>query len=174
MTATYSIRAIDPIVVKQLLERDDAGRPPRVSTDHEGGAPLRCCLRFSAPGETIALVAYEPLRRWATETGADPGPYNERGPVFVHAGDCPGEYDTAPYPRPRRRVFRRYAADGHILGGRLADPHEANEDVLAEAFGDPDVALVHVRAVEFGCFLYEARRAADGAVRRSEEPHQAS
>ncbi|MGW3510169.1 DUF1203 domain-containing protein, partial [Streptomyces sp. NPDC000994] len=31
------------------------------------GAPLRCCLRRSEPGERIALVSYAPLRRWAAE-----------------------------------------------------------------------------------------------------------
>jgi Protein of unknown function (DUF1203) len=171
MTATYGIRAIDPIVVKQLLDRDDAGCSPRLSTDLEGGAPLRCCLRFSERGEAIALVAYEPLRRWAAQTGADPGPYDERGPVFVHAGQCPGTSDAVPYPRPRRRVCRAYAADGDILGGRLAEPHEAHADVLAEAFEDPAVALVHVRALEFGCFLYEARRT---EARRNADERQAS
>ncbi|MEU8271499.1 DUF1203 domain-containing protein [Sphaerisporangium sp. NPDC049002] len=30
---------------------------------------------------------------------------------------------------------------------------------MAQQFADPDVALVHVRAVEFGCFLFEVHRA---------------
>jgi hypothetical protein len=158
MTRTYTIQPIDPIVVKQLQTCDDAGRPPRVSTDHEGGAPLRCCLRFSEPGEEIALVAYEPLRRWAADTGADPGPYDERGPVFIHAERCDGPRDGVVYPLPRRRVFRSYDANGAILGGRLVDSDEVHADALADTFVDPDVALVHVRALEFGCFLYEARR----------------
>ncbi|NUK45925.1 DUF1203 domain-containing protein, partial [Streptomyces lunaelactis] len=29
---------------------------------------------------------------------------------------------------------------------------------LTEAFGDPGVVLVHVRAVEYGCFQFEVRR----------------
>jgi hypothetical protein len=29
---------------------------------------------------------------------------------------------------------------------------------LAAAFAAPEVAFVHVRAVEYGCFLYEVRR----------------
>jgi hypothetical protein len=33
------------------------------------------------------------------------------------------------------------------------------EDGLRKAFDDPAVALVHVRAVEYGCFYYEVRRA---------------
>lgn len=38
---------------------------------------------------------------------------------------------------------------------------EAPEDfvpALREAFAEEAVALVHVRAVEYGCFLYEVRR----------------
>jgi hypothetical protein len=156
---TYTIHAIDPIVVKQLLTSDDAGHQPWLSVDRDGGAPLRCCLRFAAPGDAIALVAYEPLRRWAEETGVDPGPYNERGPVFVHASGCPGPAGGVVYPRPAHRVMRAYGTDGRILGGRLVQPDAVHADVLTEMFADDDVALVHVRAVEFGCFFYEARRA---------------
>jgi uncharacterized protein DUF1203 len=158
MTTTYRINAIDPTVVKQLLDSDDAGHGPRISIDHDGGSPLRCCLSHAQPGERVALVAYEPLRRWAEATGADPGPYLERGPVFIHADGCPG-FDGAVYPGARRRVFRRYDRDGHILGGRLVDAEQDHDAVLGEMFADGQTELVHVRAVEFGCFLYEAARA---------------
>ncbi|WP_156302006.1 DUF1203 domain-containing protein, partial [Streptomyces sp. e14] len=32
------------------------------------------------------------------------------------------------------------------------------ERALDEAFAFPEVALVHVRAVEYGCFQFEVRR----------------
>lgn len=32
------------------------------------------------------------------------------------------------------------------------------ERALDEAFADPEVALVHLRAAEYGCFLFEVRR----------------
>jgi hypothetical protein len=35
---------------------------------------------------------------------------------------------------------------------------ESFEESFSEAFANPEVALVHVRAVEYGCFLYEVRR----------------
>lgn len=79
MTTTYEVRAIDPTVLKQLRERDDAGRARAPVTDPEGGAPLRCCLRHSEAGERIVLVSYAPLRRWAAEADAEPGPYDECG-----------------------------------------------------------------------------------------------
>ncbi|GAA3126665.1 DUF1203 domain-containing protein [Streptomyces rameus] len=149
---------ITPGVLEELRTADDAGRPMAPFTDAEGGAPLRCCLRRSAPGERIALVSYAPLRRWAAKTGADPGAYDEQGPVFVHAEECPGPAGEALPFTGSRRVLRRYSADGRILGGRLVADADAFRPALAAAFDDPEVALVHVRAVEYGCFLYEVRR----------------
>ncbi|MBK3645546.1 MULTISPECIES: DUF1203 domain-containing protein [Streptomyces] len=152
---TYTARPVPPSVLAELRTADDAGRPMAPFTDDEGGAPLRCCLRRSEPGERIALVSYAPLRRWAAATGARPGAYDEQGPVFVHAEECAGpDLDGHPFANAPR-VLRRYSADGHILGGELVDA--PNDDAFHKAFDDPAVALVHVRAVEYGCFLYEVR-----------------
>ena len=153
---TYTALPIDSTVLKELRTADDAGRPMSPLTDEEGGAPLRCCLRRSEPGERIALVSYAPLRRWAAGTGARPGAYDEQGPVFIHAEECAGPaLDGHPFAHAHRTV-RRYSADGHILGGQLVDT--VTDEAFQNAFDDPSVALVHVRAVEYGCFLYEVRR----------------
>jgi hypothetical protein len=155
---TYTARPVAPTALKELRTRDDAGRETAPFTDAEGDAPLRCCLRRSEPGERIALVSYAPLRRWAAQTGADPGAYDEQGPVFIHAEECAGpEGDGLPFTNTHRTV-RRYSAEGHILGGRLVEAPEAFEAAFAEAFADPEVAVVHVRAVEYGCFLYAVHR----------------
>ncbi|MFD5908071.1 DUF1203 domain-containing protein [Streptomyces massasporeus] len=157
-TTPYTARPITPRALKELRTTDDAGRRTDGFTDAEGGSPLRCCLRRSEPGERLALVSYAPLRRWASETGAAPGPYDEQGPVFIHAEECAGPAgDALPFTGSHRTV-RRYSAEGRILGGRLVGEPAGFEDAFAEAFADPAVALVHVRAVEYGCFLYEVRR----------------
>ncbi|HET6855684.1 MAG TPA: DUF1203 domain-containing protein [Streptomyces sp.] len=165
MTTTYGARPITPSALKQLRETDDAGRPCTPYTDSEGGAPLRCCLRLSAVGERIALVSYAPLRRWAAEHWAKPGAYDEQGPVFIHAEECKGPETDHGYPFARSgalRTLRRYTADGHITGGRVLEiPEDTTagfDAAFAEAFADPEVALVHVRAVEYGCFHFEVRR----------------
>ncbi|MDX3327669.1 DUF1203 domain-containing protein [Streptomyces sp. ME02-6979-3A] len=163
---TYEARPIGPDVLKELRTSDDAGRPCVPYTATEGGEPLRCCLRGAGPGERIALVSYAPLRRWAAGTGARPGAYDEQGPVFIHAGECGGPAaDRAGYPFSRAgalRAVRRYNAAGEIVGGRLleipADEERGYDEALAEAFADPEVALVHVRAVEYGCLHFEVRR----------------
>jgi hypothetical protein len=162
---TFEVRAIDPGVLAGLLVTDDAGHAPRLLTDEAGGSPLRCCLRASRPGERIALVSYAPLRRWAGETGACPGPYDEVGPVFIHLEPCDGPSGTG-YPEDfigSQRMFRAYRADGSILRGRLALADEVGDRaaahrILGEMIADPQVAVVHARAVEFGCFTFEIRR----------------
>ncbi|MFG3035722.1 DUF1203 domain-containing protein [Streptomyces sp. NPDC048330] len=166
-TTRYPALPIPADALARLRVSDDAGltRAPHTATD--GGDPLRCCLRPSLPGERIALVTYAPLRRWAAATGAEPGAYDEQGPVFVHADACEGPAPSMghPFARPGAlRVLRRYDAGGRIVGGRLLElpdaADEALDDAFADAFADPAVALVHVRAVEYGCFQFEVRRPA--------------
>lgn len=151
----FSAVAVPADVVSDLLERDDAGHPPELLVDREGGSPLRCCLRPSRPGERLALVSYAPLRRWA----ADPGPYDETGPVFVHADPCDGWTGSGwPGELGGPRVLRAYSARGRILGGAHVaegdDPVAAVEALLA----DDRVAVVHARAVVFGCFTFALER----------------
>ncbi len=89
--------------------------------------------------------------------------------MFIHPAPCAGPDGTG-YPAwlaRSRRVLRAYDAGGHILGGRLIEPSDddnpvAVESALAETFADPRVALVHGRAVEFGCFTFEVRRVPAG------------
>lgn len=172
MTAYTPLR-IPPTALDELRHLDDAGRPLRPCTAREDGvpincvgSPLRCCLRAIEPGERVALVSYAPLRRWAAATGAEPGAYDEAGPVFVHADACEGPRDEAPgYPFARPgalRTIRRYNAAGHIVGGSLFEiPRDAEagfDQALREAFAHPEVTLVHIRAVEYGCFHFEVRR----------------
>ncbi|MFF3543653.1 DUF1203 domain-containing protein [Streptomyces platensis] len=170
---TYSALPLPSTVHKELCSTDDAGRPAEPFTAREDGVPqdvigalLRCCLRAAREGERVALVSYAPLRRWAAATGAAPGAYDEQGPVFVHAEPCGGPDAAAGrYPvtgTGALRVLRRYNAQGQIIGGRhLEVPEDAGaafDAALGEAFADPETALVHVRAVEYGCFQFEVRR----------------
>jgi hypothetical protein len=157
---TFEVRAIDPQVASELRRLDDMGRPPRLLVDEDGGSPLRCCLKTSRPGERIALVSYAPLRRWANAYNVDAGAYDEVGPVFIHAEACAGADDDG-YPaelRGSRRMLRAYGDDGRILRGVLVEADGPFEEVLVDLLSEPRVALVHARAVEFGCFTFEVRR----------------
>ena len=117
------------------------------------GEPLRCCLRYAEPGESIALVSWAPF----TETSV----WREVGPVYVHAARCAGFDGVGLPPELSRgpRVLRTYRPDGSmnyelntlVEEGDLA-PH------LERLLDDPDVATVHVRTVLPQCFLYAVTR----------------
>ncbi|MGW7577896.1 DUF1203 domain-containing protein [Streptomyces sp. NPDC054765] len=164
---------IPEIALQELRVTDDAGWPAEPFTARADGVPhdavgslLRCCLRAARSGERVALVSYAPLRRWAAGTGAKPGAYDEQGPVFIHAEACGGPDRAAGrYPAVRAgalRTLRRYNDRGQITGGRLLevpeDAEAAFDAALTEAFADPEVALVQVRAVEYGCLQFEVRQ----------------
>jgi Protein of unknown function (DUF1203) len=164
ITRSFQIQPITGPTLRELRAVDDAGRRPHRIAD-DGGSPLRCCLRRSRGGESIALVSYAPLRRWAAETHVDPGPFDEVGPVYIHTFDCDGPADGWPAALfDGRRMLRAYDAAGTILGATLVERDDDAEHMLAELFTDPQVAVVHPRFAEFGCFMFEARRvsASDG------------
>jgi hypothetical protein len=133
---------------------DEAGHRLTVQVDTAGGSPLRCCLRESAPGERLLLIAYTP-----PGTG---GAYAERGPVFIHAEPCGGYLTPDRYPPAlshRQQVVRAYDRDGRIADGVLVNDGEHAMAVIAELLGRADVALVHLRNVGYGCYNFAVRRA---------------
>ena len=161
LTKTFVVRPIDADVVDELRRCDDAGREPTLVLDSDGGSPVRCCLRMSRPGEELLLVAYAPLRRWAAVRGVDPAAYDEVGPVFIHPTPCAGMTGDG-YPEELRgtaRVFRAYDDNGRIVDGRLAQPEDDHEAVIGELLEDERVAVVHARALGFGCYTFSIDRA---------------
>ena len=161
-TKTFTVHAIEPDVVRQLRELDDAGRTPQPFVDRDGGSPLRCCNRLSRPGEQIVLASYSPLHRWAVANAKDPGPYDETGPVFLHAEPCAGSSDGG-FPEDYRglpRVLRPYDADGRILDGQVIEEGDLQpEGAIDQVFSDPAVAFIHARALLAGCFTFAIDRA---------------
>jgi hypothetical protein len=160
MTSDFTVRALDPDVAAALRVRDDAGQVPAEVVDADGGSPLRCCLRLSRPGERLLLASYAPLRRWAASTGADPAAYDEVGPIFLHAEACDGPVGAG-FPvdlRTQPRVFRAYDGSGRIIGGRVFEPGQEPEPLLADLLRAPAVAFVHARAVVHGCFTFAVER----------------
>lgn len=162
ITKTFVVRAIAPDVVAGLRACDDAGRRPMPFVDRDGGSPLRCCNRLSTAGEQIVLASYSPLRRWAKTAGAEPGAYDETGPVFLHAEACGGPaHDGFPDDyRGLPRVLRTYDGDGRIMGGRVLTEGETDpEHTIGEMLDDPTVAFIHARALVAGCFTFAIERA---------------
>jgi hypothetical protein len=155
-TLTFRVEPLDPDRLAALLAagRDDQGLPIRVHTVTEaGGTPLRCCLREAVPGERAALLG------WRLDLPA--GPYQEVGPVFVHADGCAGHRTPEQYPAGfagRTQVQRAYGEDGTLLDSRMVEPGRA-VDSLADYLTRPEVAVVHSRNPLHGCYMFAVRRA---------------
>ena len=132
---------------------DEARNGLTVQVDAEGGNPLRCCLRESAPGEQVLLIAYTPP--------GTRGAYAERGPVFIHAEPCDGYLTPDRYPpglRHRQQVVRAYGKDGRIADGVLVNDGQHAMTVIGDLLARPDVAVVHLRNVGYGCYNFAVRR----------------
>ncbi len=128
---------------------DDAGNPLVVLDDHDGGDPLRCCLTVSKPGEPVFAIAYAPP--------GTAGAYAERGPVIIHPERCGGYDDPRAYPAElwdRRQVIRAYNRAGKIADGVLTDGGADNLRAVTELLRRPEVTLVHVRNVTYGCYNF--------------------
>ena len=130
-------------------------------TDLGGGSPLRCCLRDSAPGDLIVLIAYRPFP-WA-------GPYAEVGPIFCHAQPCDGYPTPSRYPEGfahRRQLLRAYDRDQRICEGIQAKDGNQAQQLLTWMFSLDQVDFVHSRNVEWGCYMFSASRRPSSSRRR--------
>jgi hypothetical protein len=153
---TFVVEAISAVELDAIRAtmRDSAGNKLAVETDEGGGSPLRCCLRETGPGEKVLLISYMPP--------GGTGGYAERGPVFIHAESCGGYTTASLYPpelRHRRQTVRAYNEQGRIEDGVLADDGEHAEKVIEDLLARPDVVLVQLRNVGYGCYNFAARHA---------------
>ncbi len=137
---------------------DDHGTPFEIRTN-DPGDQLRCCLTHSTESDRFMLISYAPVAGRATGTLA---PYDEVGPVFVHADECPG-YAGSGIPRKwfdgKTKILRAYNGVGGIHGGVIVGPSDDVETEAARLLADPEVSFVHARNAEYGCFMMEITRA---------------
>jgi Protein of unknown function (DUF1203) len=111
-------------------------------------------------------VRIAPLRRWGIANEVELGPYDEIGPLFLHAENGRGREVSSLPERPRGspRVFLAHSAIGSIIGGTLVEADGTFERASSELLSDPNVAVAHMRALAFDCFTLEVRRAPHGGA----------
>lgn len=131
---------------------DDFGNAlaPQIS---DGSGPCRHCLRYAAPGDSLLLFSYKPF--------ATPAPYQEVGPVFVHADGCDRYPDESGFPADfsdRAMILRPYDASDAIHDSQVfAEPGGA-ESAARALLAHPGVAYVHARSRTRGCYLFRIER----------------
>jgi hypothetical protein len=131
----------------------DAWGRPAVRSTAGGGEPMRCCRGNARAGESLLLFAFRPPL-------PGPGsPYEEVGPVFVHAEPYYPSTDDGKYPAAwfgRPQVLRAYDERGWIHpASRVHDGNHADRQ-LAEVLATPGVVEVHSRNIVYGCWMFTA------------------
>jgi hypothetical protein len=155
---TFRIQAISPEALDPIRAsgRDVSGNPI-VHVTAEGEEPLRCCLRYARPGESLILFGYEP------PIGANP--YREIGPVFAHAEACAGPPPADTYPPDwvgKPQVLRAYDRRGWIHDAVVHDGKDPSTPI-ARLLADPETVQLHSRNVAYGCFMFVVTRSAGPA-----------
>jgi hypothetical protein len=149
---TYQAIPAQELDAIRAAGHDEAGNPLRAHLLEDGGSPLRCCLREARAGERVFLIAYTPP--------GTAGAYAERGPVFIHAERCAGYPTPDRYPpglAHRQQVVRAYDRQGRIADGVLVADGQHAQAVIAGLLARPEVELVHLRNVGYGCYNFAVR-----------------
>jgi hypothetical protein len=149
----FRIVAVDPAIASAVrTERRDAfGNHLAVRRD-DARHQCRSCLELTEPGEGFILFSHRPF--------AEPQPYAETGPVFVHERECRPYARAEEYPPefPRTNVVLRGYGEGHeIVDARLVADGLV-EGAIAELFEDPAVSYLHARNAAYGCFMFRIER----------------
>lgn len=141
--------------VRTLLN-DEFGNElsPQIS---DGSAPCRHCLRYASAGDRLLLFSYKPFDK--------PAPYQEIGPVFVHADGCepfPGDAFPADFSQ-RPLVLRPYDAQDNVYDSQVYADAGGAERAAQDLLANPAVAYVHARSRSRGCYMFRIERAGSSA-----------
>jgi hypothetical protein len=83
------------------------------------------------------------------------------GPIYLHAKDCTRyEYENA-YPEDLRFIpttMNAYGRGRVLREVRYVEPNGDAEGTIAELLGNPDVAYIHARNTEAGCYMFRIER----------------
>jgi hypothetical protein len=138
--------------VRATMQDDFGNRLAPVISD--GSGPCRHCLRYASPGDPLLLFSYKPFDK--------PAPYQEVGPVFLHADGCERHPADGGFPvdfSQRPLVLRPYDARDYVQDSQVyAEAGEA-ESAARALLADPAVAYVHARSRSRGCFMFRIERA---------------
>lgn len=120
-----------------------------------GGYPCRHCLEEIRDGEDYLTLAYRPFPVLQ--------PYAETGPIFLHAGACPGYVPSEALPpmlTSSDYIVRGYGADDRIVYGTGAvTPTGDIAERAASLLADPEIAYLHVRSARNNCYQCRIERA---------------
>jgi hypothetical protein len=119
--------------------------------------PCRSCLKQFVTGDRRILFSYSP--------NAVDHPYNETGPIYIHADECEPYREENVFPTEIENgrikfplVFRVYNENGVMIDSVLQNGMDARR-TIESIFENGTVAFLHVRNAQFGCFVAHVDRA---------------
>jgi Protein of unknown function (DUF1203) len=134
--------------------RDQFGNEPKLEQAQSRRSICRRCLRRFNPGERRLLFKYRPFQK--------EGVFAEAGPIYIHETDCRPEAEILTgYPTEFRELpllLRAYTRDDGQVDSKLIKDGDA-ETVIDTFFADREVAYLHLRDGESGCYYARIERA---------------
>jgi Protein of unknown function (DUF1203) len=136
--------------------RDQFGNEPKVEQAQSSRSICRRCLQRFNPGERRLLFKYRPFQK--------EGVFAEAGPIYIHETDCRPEAEIlTDYPTEFRELpllLRAYTRDDGQVDSKLIKDGDA-ETIVDTFFANPEVAYIHLRDGESGCYYARIERAED-------------
>ena len=133
--------------------RDQFGNEPKPEEAQSRRSICRRCLRRFDPGERRLLFKYRPFDK--------EGVFAEAGPICIHESDCQPEAETLTgYPDEFRELpllLRAYTEEDGQVDSKLIKDGDA-ETIIDTFFADPEVAFIHLRDGESGCYYARIER----------------
>jgi len=154
--STFVIHPLSNQVSAALKEtmHDQFGNEPKLEQAQSRRSICRRCLRRFNPGERRLLFKYRPFQR--------EGVFAEAGPIYIHENDCQPEAEILTgYPNEFRELpllLRAYTKEDGQVDSKLIKDGNA-ETLIDKFFANPDVAYIHLRDGESGCYYARIERA---------------
>ena len=114
------------------------------------------CAGSILASEGYCSIKYRPFQK--------EGVFAEAGPIYIHESDCRPETEIlASYPDEFRELpllLRAYTQGDGQVDSKLIKDGDA-EAIIDTFFNDPQVAYLHLRDGESGCYYARIERAED-------------
>ncbi len=166
----FKVLPIKPELAQEIREKmiDQDGHQLFVSIANENGyGPCRSCLKQFVTGDRRIVFSYSP-------NDVD-HPYNETGPIYIHAEACEPYQETDAFPPEVEHgrikfplVFRAYNEKGVMIDAVLQNGEPASS-TIESLFENDKVAFAHVRNAQVGCFVAHVDRAEDNENTEEDE-----
>ena len=152
----YPLKTHEAEEIKQS-RRDIHGNKPELSQALTNRSICRRCLRRFNPGDERLLFKYRPFRKESV--------FAEAGPIYIHHSHCePAAEPLTRYPEEFRSLpllLRAYRSDDTQVIAQLITDGDA-ETIVTRFFEDSQVAYIHLRDAEYGCYVARIERREQG------------